>query len=226
MQELAQSSRLVEELSAALSQREIESAEASRGAERARMALEEKEARQARVAAAVQRAHEQTAALEALCVRTERASGEQIMSLQRELRAVRGRCEALGAALAEERDALRSIAGKAEALAQREQVALGAHSEAAAEASATAQQLLAVQVRWTPGAAAVVVLPAVGAVWCRQALLHRWLYGRTEHSLNMLCNGLKLAAVRPILVATERDAVLCAEKVCGVPAAGGGAALC
>lgn len=143
---MAQSERIVEDLSAALSNRGEEAAAAAYAAEQAKKMLAEKEGRQARVEAAVQRSNEQTAALEALCARAERANSEHVASLQRELRAVRGRCEALGSALAEERDALRSVAGKAEALAQRERVALGAHSEAAAEATAAGQQLAMVQV--------------------------------------------------------------------------------
>lgn len=146
MQEIAQSERIVEDLSKALSSRGEEALAAVRAAEQAQQMLSEKEGRQARVEAAVRRAHEQTAALEALCARAERANSDHVASLQRELRTVRGRCEALGAALAEERDALRMVAGKAEALAQRERVAIGAHSEAAAEASAAAQQLMIVQV--------------------------------------------------------------------------------
>lgn len=146
MQELATNEKLIEDLSEALDTRGAEAAAARAAHERARQAIAQRDTREARVAAALARADAQTAKLEALCLRTERASGEHVSMLQRSVRDLRSRCESLGEALSEERGALAAVAAKAEALATRERDARGAETEANAEATGLAQKLAQVRV--------------------------------------------------------------------------------
>lgn len=147
LQELASNEKLIVDLSEALDTRGAEAAAALAAHERARQAIAQRDTREARVAAALARADAQTAKLEELCLRTERASGEHVSMLQRSVRDLRARCENLGEALSGERVALAAVAAKAEALATRERDARGAETEATAEASGLAQKLAEVRVR-------------------------------------------------------------------------------
>jgi chromosome segregation ATPase len=161
VQELATNEKLIEDLSEALDTRGAEAAAARAAHERARHAIAQRDTREARVAAALARADAQTSKLEALCLRTERASAEHVSMLQRSVRDLRARCESLGASLTEERTALAAVAAKAEAVAAREREARGAESEANVEAIALAEKLRKVQVHSPPPPTHTHVLSAV-----------------------------------------------------------------
>jgi hypothetical protein len=136
----------INELEDSLDQRTAEATAAAEAHARALVALSDRDTHAAAIADSLARTDEQTNVLEALCIRTERVSGEHMSVLQCELAGLRVRCEELGLSLREEREALAVVAAQAEALARGERVAQAAEAEATEENAALASELLRVQV--------------------------------------------------------------------------------